>query len=209
MQKSKEGPTVRGHRSGIMKESMKRAGASLMVLCLMTAMSVMIAGCGGGGGGGVSSQVVSGVAATGAPLAGEARIKDSSNREKTTVIGSDGSFAFDVTDMKGPFILRATGHADGTAHTLQSFADNPGTANINPLANAAVAMAAGVDDPAEVYERPDRDRLNKIRADLPASVAEILDKLKPLLRKFNADNSDPVREPTGRTTPISTVCSKM
>lgn len=70
----------------------------------------MLASCGGGGSQGVSSEVVSGVAATGAPLAGEATIKDSSTpvQEKKTVIGSDGSFAFDVTDMQGPFILRAT-----------------------------------------------------------------------------------------------------
>ena len=184
---------MRGHGRGIMKEFMKRAGASITAFCLLTAVSVMIAGCGGGGGEGVSSQVVSGVAATGAPLAGEAKIKDSSNREKTTVIGSDGSFAFDVTDMKGPFILRATGHADGEAHTLQSFADNPGTANINPLANAVVASAAGVDDPAKIFESPDRDKLNKIKDGLPAAVAEILDKLKPLLRKFNAETRDPVK----------------
>ena len=174
---------------------MKRAGASIAVLFLLT-MSVMIAGCGGGGGGeGVSSQTVSGVAATGAPLVGEARIKDSSTpaKEKTTVIGNDGSFAFDVSDMTGPFILRATGYADGERHTLQSFADNPGTCNINPLTNAVVANAAGEDDPEEVYERPDRDRLNRIGHNLPVSMAEILDKLKPLLRKYNADNSDPVR----------------
>ncbi len=187
---------MRGHGRGVMKGLMKRAGASVTMLCLLTMSIMVISGCGGGSGGeGVSSQVVSGVAATGAPLAGEARIKDSSSptREKTTVIGSDGSFAFDVSDMQGPFILRATGHADGKAHSLQSFADNPGIANINPLANAAVASAAGVDDPAEVFERPDRDRLNRIKTDLPASVAEILDKLKPLLKKYNADDRDPVR----------------
>ena len=185
---------MQGHGRGIRKGLMKRAGASIAALCLLT-MSVMIAGCGGGGGEGVSSQTVSGVAATGSPLVGEAKIKDSSTpaQEKTTVIGSDGSFAFDVSDMTGPFILRATGHADGETHTLLSFADNPGTANINPLTNAVVASAAGVDDPAEVYERPDHDRLNKIGHNLRASIAEILDKLKPLLRKYNADNSDPVR----------------
>ncbi len=119
MQQSKEGPTMQGHGRGIRKGLMKRAGASIAVLCLLT-MSVMIAGCGGGGGEGVSSQTVSGVAATGAPLVGEAKIKDSSTptQEKTTVIGSDGSFAFDVSDMTGPFILRATGQADGETHTL-------------------------------------------------------------------------------------------
>ena len=134
---------MRGHGRGVRKGLMKRAGASIAVLCLL-AMSVMIAGCGGGGGEGVSSQTVSGVAATGSPLVGEAKIKDSSTptQEKTTVIGSDGSFAFDVSDMTGPFILRATGQADGETHTLLSFADNPGTANINPLTNAVVASAA-------------------------------------------------------------------
>ena len=186
---------MRGHGRGIRKGLMKRAGASIAVLFLLT-MSAMIAGCGGGGGGeGASSQTVSGVAATGSPLVGEAKIKDSSTptQEKTTVIGSDGSFAFDVSDMTGPFILRATGHADGETHTLLSFADNPGTANINPLTNAVVASAAGEDNPEVVYERPDRDRLNKIGRNLRSSKAEILDKLKPLLIKYNADNSDPVR----------------
>jgi hypothetical protein len=185
---------MRGHGRGIMKWLMKQAGASITLLCLLT-IGVMIDGCSGGGGGGVSSQVVSGVAATGAPLAGEVKIKDSSTpaREKTTVIGSDGFFALDVTDMKGPFILRATGRADGAAHTLYSFADSPGTANINPLTNAAVASAAGVDDPAKIFESPDREKLNKIKDFLPASVAEILEKLKPLLRKFNAENRDPVK----------------
>ncbi len=195
MQKSFEGPIMHGHGRVVIKRLVERTGVSITILFCLLTMSVMIAGCGGGGGEGVSSQVVSGVAATGAPLAGEAKIKDSSTpvREKTTVIGNDGSFAFDVTDMNGPFILRATGHADGKAYTLHSFADGPGTANINPLTNAAVASAAGVDDPAKIFEHPDRDKLNKIKADLPASVAEILGKLKPLLRKFSADNSDPVR----------------
>jgi hypothetical protein len=186
---------MRGHGRGIMKGLMKQARASITVLCLL-AMGVMIAGCGGGGGGeGVSSEVVSGVAATGAPLAGEVKIKDSSTPalEKTTVIDSDGFFAFDVTDMKRPFILRATGRADGEAHTLHSFAENPGTANINPLTNAAVASAAGVDDPAKIFDNPDHEKLNKIKARLSASVAEVLGKLKPLLRKFNAENRDPVR----------------
>jgi hypothetical protein len=187
---------MRGHGRGIlnMKGLMQQVGASITLLCLLT-MGIMIAGCSGGGGEGVSSQVVSGVAATGAPLAGEVKIKDSSTppREKTTVIDSDGFFAFDVTDMTGPFILRATGHADGEAHTLYSFADNPGIANINPLTNVAVASAAGVDDPATIFNSPDRKILNKIKDCLTASVAEVLDKLKPLLKKFNAENKDPVR----------------
>ncbi len=185
---------MRGPGRGVMKGLMKRAGASTTALCLLTVMSVMIAGCGGGGGEGVSSQVVSGVAATGAPLAGEAKIKDSSTpaREKTTVIGSDGSFAFDVTDMKGPFILRATGHADGVAQKLHSFADNPGTANINPFTNAIVAIAADGDDPDEVFDRPNKNILEKIKAGVPGAIEKLLKKLRPLLRRYNADTDDPI-----------------
>ena len=127
MQKTLREPAMRGQGKGVSEGLMKRAGASVTLLSLLI-MSLLIAGCGGGGGEGVSSSVVSGVAAVGAPLAGEARIKDSSNREKRTVIGNDGSFAFDVSDMTGPFILQARGDADGESHTLQSFADNAGIA---------------------------------------------------------------------------------
>ena len=194
MQKKLEGSTMRGSGRGVMRGSMKRAGASIMALCLMAALSLMIAGCGGGGGEGVSSQVVSGVAATGAPLAGEAKIKDSSSpaREKTTVIGGDGTFAFDVTDMKGPFILRAAGNVDGTAVRMLSFAEGPGTANINPFTNAIVAMAAQGDDPDEVFNRPNRNLLEKIKAGVPGAIEKLLKKLRPLLRRYNADTDDPI-----------------
>jgi predicted phage tail protein len=183
---------MRDHGKGVMEGLIKRTGASITLLCLL-ALSLLIAGCGGGGGEGVSSSVVSGVAAVGAPLAGEARIKDSSNREKRTVIGNDGSFAFDVSDMTGPFILQARGNADGESHTLQSFADNTGIANINPLANAAVASAAEGDDPEEIFGKPDKEKLHKIKSGLPSALEKLLRKLRPLLRRYDADGDDPIR----------------
>jgi hypothetical protein len=158
-------------------------------------VSLFLAGCGGGGEG-VSSQVVSGVAATGAPLAGQVKIKDSSTftREKATVIANDGSYALDVSDMNAPFVLQATGTANRISYTLHSFANGPGTANINPLSNAAVASAAGVSDPAQVYEHPDSATLQKIKDNLSHAVTELQDALKPLLQNFSADNNDPVKD---------------
>ena len=147
------------------RKLVQRMSAAITFLSLLI-LGLMLASCGGGGNQGVSSEVVSGVAATGAPLAGEATIKDSSTpaREKKTVIGSDGSFAFDVSDMRGPFILRATGSAGGEMHTLQSFADGPGTANINPLTNAVVANAAEVDDPEELYDNCDKESFKRSKS---------------------------------------------
>ena len=143
-----------GQVTDVVLEPLKRAGATITALGLLL-IGTLIAGCGSGGGGdgaGVSPQVVSGVAATGAPLAGQVTLRDSSSvrKDKVTVIANDGSFSIDVADMQGPFILKATGTADGVSRTMFSFADKPGTANINPLSTVAVASAAGVDDPATV-----------------------------------------------------------
>jgi fibronectin type 3 domain-containing protein len=190
-----DGPAQRGRvRVRGVTKSLEKTHAVITVLYLL-AISLIFAGCGGGGGSeGVSSQTVSGVAAAGAPLAGEVKIKDSSTpaKEKTTVIASDGSFALDVTDMKAPFILQAEGSADGETYRLHSFADGAGTANINPLANAAVADAAEVDDPAEVYEKHDVEKLEKIRSNLPRAIADLLQKIKPLLKRYDVDSENPI-----------------
>src|SRR6266702_3937599 len=164
-----------------------------LALMILSALSLSLAGCGGGGNG-LSSQVVSGVASVGATLSGQVSLKDASTtpKVKTTVIGSDGSYAIDVTDMKGPFIVEAAGSAGGTSYTLHSYADGPGTANVNPLSDAAVANAAGVDDPSQVFKNPDMAVLQKISSQLHISVATLLAKLQPLLMQYGAENQDPI-----------------
>lgn len=175
--------------AGILERAGTTAGA---LLCLLT-VALILTGCGGGGGG-VSSQVVSGVASVGTPLAGQVTIRDAGTpaHEKTTVIGNDGSFALDVTDLKAPFVLKASGNVNGVNYTLYSFAGQPGTANINPLSNVAVADAAGADDPATVFDSSDPDTLNRVKSGLSRAVAELLTKLKPLLVKYSADSDDPI-----------------
>jgi len=178
----------------------RRAGTAVTLLGVF-ALSVFVASCGdsGGGGGGegtsVSSQVVSGVAATGAPLAGQVTLRDSSpaRKDKATSVGTDGSFAIDVSDMSMPYILKATGTVDGVSRTLYSFADNSGVANINPLSSVALASAAGVDDPAEAFEKSDSAALEKIKSGMPVAIATLQEKLKPLLIAFNATGTNPVK----------------
>ena len=190
--------------------ALRKGRTSIVSVFALLAIASLLASCGGGGDGssspsgggtssssgssGVSTEVVGGVASGSAPLAGQVTIQDSSTpaQKKSTVIASDGSYALDVSGMKGPFVLEAAGRANGTDYKLYSFAEAPGTANINPLASAVVAHAAGVKDPEEVYKNPDHDTLDRVKSRLPQTIAEFLAKLKPLLVKYSAENDDPI-----------------
>uniref|UniRef100_C6DZ69 Cytochrome c family protein n=1 Tax=Geobacter sp. (strain M21) TaxID=443144 RepID=C6DZ69_GEOSM len=165
---------------------------AVLYLFLMT----VIAGCGGGGGS-QSAEVVSGVAAVGAPLAGQVTLKDSSAqpREKSAAIDQDGNFAFDVTGMTAPFIMQAKGSAGGTNHTLHSLAKGSGRANINPLSDLIVASAAGVSDPATAYADPDPAHLRQTGANLAAASTTVLAKLQPLMAQFGVSGIDPITAP--------------
>jgi mono/diheme cytochrome c family protein len=189
----------RSHASIAAAQLLKRARTAIATLGVLM-IGALIAGCGssgGGGGAGVSSQTVSGVAATGSPLVGQVTLRDSSpvRKDKVTIIANDGSFSIDVSDMQGPFLLKASGTADGVSRTLFSFSDKPGTANVNPLSSVAVASAAGVDDPATVFDKPDPATLEKIRSAMSGSVATLQSKLKPLLDGFSVASADPVKDP--------------
>lgn len=175
-----------------MKELFKTSVTALTLFALL-AVVFALSGCGGGGSGGLSSQVVSGTASVGAPLAGEVNLKDASAtpQVRTTVIGSDGSYAIDVTGMTAPFILQATGNAAGTNYTLHSFAQGTGTTNINPLSEAIVASAVG-GDASDAYDHSDGDKLNRIGSNLQAVVTTILSKLQPLLQQYNAQHTNPI-----------------
>ena len=159
----------------------------------LMALGLMLGGCGGGSGG-LSSQVVSGTAAVGAPLSGQVYLKDSStpSQEKSALIGSDGSFAIDVTSLKAPFVLQAQGTAAGASFKLNSYADGTGTANINPLSDAIVASAAGVDDPSQAFDNAGADNNKKIGNNIANAVTTILTKLQLLLQQYSADHTNPI-----------------
>lgn len=175
-----------------MTKLVKRSFAAITAVSLMT-LGLMIAGCGGGSGG-VSSEVVSGTAAVGAPLSGQVSLKDSASppQQKSTVIASDGTFSIDVTGMKAPYVLQANGSADGVTYKLNSFSEGSGTANINPLSDVIVASAAGDDNPSDVYEHSDSDKNHKIKTNLAKTVSILLNKLEPLLKQYSANHTNPI-----------------
>lgn len=172
----------------------------------MLSIGLALSGCGSGGGEvstqissisdgeTLSSQIVSGTVSAGAPLAGQVSIKDASAtpQVKTTVIGNDGSFAFDVSDMTAPYILQAKGSVDGKEYSLHSYAEGPGDVSVSPLSNAVLASAAEVEDPEDAYEKSDSPTHSKIRLNLSRTVDTILIKLQVLIERYSADHTRPI-----------------
>ena len=78
---------------------------------------------------------LSGVAATGAPIASATiTLKDKNGFIKTGVTGTDGKYSFDITGMTAPFLLKVpSGPAD-----LYSVATSSGTANVHPYTDLII-----------------------------------------------------------------------
>lgn len=188
-----------------MKHLVKRSFTSITAFSLMTA-GLMLAGCNGSGGttasgtptnsGASSAKVVSGIAAVGEPMSGQVDLRDSSSpsKQRSTVIDKNGLFAIDVTGMKAPFILQGNGSARAQSYKLHSFAEGTGVANINPLSNAMVASASETGDSEEAYNHPDSDKMEKMRDHIQISVGDLLVKIRPLLKRFNADGHHPMKD---------------
>lgn len=169
--------------------------ALTLLLTALLASSLLLNGCNSANGE-PSAQVVKGTAAVGTPLSGQVTLKDSSatTESKRTVIGPDGTFAFDVTNMKAPFILQADGRANGSSYRLNSFAEKAGIANVNPLTDILVASAADGEDANDIFIHPDTVKLEKIRQRIDTSTADLMEKLGPLARIFSAGGKDPIKD---------------
>ncbi|OGP66871.1 MAG: hypothetical protein A2W27_08485 [Deltaproteobacteria bacterium RBG_16_44_11] len=142
-----------------------------------------------------SPSFVSGVAAAGAPISGNAYLKDSTNTTIGPVsIGADGSFSFDVTGLTPPFYLFAMGSVGSTPYSLYSVTTSSGgIANINPLTNVIVVAAAGGIDPASVYNNPTAYSVTE--ENLDKAITDLRTLLGPLLAEYDAENIDPVSDP--------------
>lgn len=160
---------------------------------LLLATMLALSACGGGGDSGQTPPpvavtpltTVSGIAAAGAPLQGTIIIKDGFNNLKATGIKADGSFSFDVSQMKAPFMLRAQGDANGTSYVLHAAAtdaDGNGHFNVTPLSELIVARAVG-QSPAQFYAAANFSQLGKTQLDqqeaaLQARIQPLLDAAK-------------------------------
>lgn len=151
---------------------------------LAAAIALALAGCGGGGGDEVANEqptVISGVAATGAPLAGA----------KVTMTDAAGTSVCDTTaDAKGayrctlprgaaaPFALKAS----TVDHTLYSSAPAAasGTINLTPLTTLMVAKLAPNGNPAEFAAAMRND------PQLPAKIEAVADEVRKLIAPLQA-----------------------
>ncbi|PHV09547.1 hypothetical protein CSQ89_21155 [Chitinimonas sp. BJB300] len=123
----------------------------------LCASALALTACGGGGSDTPSTnkpsappatplKTVSGVAAASYPLVGKISIRDSAGKVKTQALQAGGSFSFDVSEMKSPFMLRASGEATDepfVLHAAATNADGDGHYNVNPITDLIVAKAVG------------------------------------------------------------------
>ncbi len=172
------------------------------VFCgIVLAVSIgIMSACGGGGGVTTSTSgnnasptaiSVSGVAATGAPIYnGTITVTDVTGHTKTGTTDSAGHFNIDVTGLSPPFLAKvAFTDSTGTARSFYSYCGAAGTANINPLSNAAVAIASGTATPAF-----NAATQTAIKNGIAAALTTLQTKLATLLGQFGAGTANPITD---------------
>jgi hypothetical protein len=163
--------------------------------CILSLLVLVLAGCSGSNTS--NPPTVSGVAAAGSVLVGTVYLKDSSvpAKELSMSIAADGSFLFDLSGMTAPYILKATGTANGRTFTLYSFAPTAGIANINPLSSLAVTLAYGNFVVPVFYNSPDHAKMLVIKNSLSSAIANVQAALRPTLTRFGAEEVNFVFDP--------------
>lgn len=166
-----------------------RSGVKVIVTSLAAlALSLSLGGCSDyGGTGPAAAKMVTGIAATGAPVVGAVTLKDSSPtpRELTAPTASDGSFSFHVAGLTPPFILRTTANT-----RLYSLASDSGTANLTPLTTMALVQAAAGADLDALYERPLQADIKAVASRMPEAVQAVHIALAPLMETFGCESTD-------------------
>ena len=168
----------------------KKAFTILMAWTVM--LGLMLGGCGAKdiSLSSVPPQILKGVAASGAPIQGTVTLKDASvpSRALTTSTAADGSFSLNVKGLAAPFMLTVTWTDSAGTNQLFSFADGPGTANINPFSNAAFAAAANA-DPATLPADPNPSLSRSISTHHASSVETLYTKLSPMFERYGTQQN--------------------
>lgn len=137
-----------------MKLTLKQLSLAIVGAGLLT-----IYGCGGGGSSAAPSNVTttfSGVAATGAALAGATvNINCAAGSGSTTTNPTDGSYSVDIKNITLPCVLRATSSDNTTVlysvTSATATSSNTQVANITPLTQLLVASLTG-GEPKDFFE---------------------------------------------------------
>jgi hypothetical protein len=184
--------------------------ANTLFFFVVTLM-LMVAGCGSSDSPTASTATnasqskVFGVASLGTTAASTVIVKDSSvpTQEKTAVLRSNGSYTADISGLKAPFILKASGTDEtGGNIVLYSVSANGGHANINEISDLAVTVAASADanaagrEMSETWSNNNDD--NHRRADNFDSVINSLRTvLAPLFALYNITGNPVTDEDDG------------
>ena len=165
---------------------------------LLLATIAFLSACGGGSSSQTPTQlpatVVSGIAATGAPIQGTVTLKDRDGLTRGPVAtGSDGSFSFEVTGLAPPFVLKAEWTSGLQTQALFAVATQAGTVHINPLSNLALAFATGA-DPVAVFGASDAPPDTAAISDttMAAAVGQMKTLLTPLLNDYGITEFNPL-----------------
>ena len=134
---------------------------ALRLSALFAAATIVLSGCGSGGDDNPpaptppsppapSSTTLSGVVASGAAVPGATvviRDADGATADVRATAGNDGSYTADVTSLRAPLLVSATGTLNGETVSLAAVvasvtAAAGNTANVTPLTNAVAALVA-------------------------------------------------------------------
>lgn len=122
-----------------------------LVVSIIFAFSALIlmSGCSSSEDSTPASAILTGTAATGAPIDGTVYVRDAKGVEKSVATAADGSFTLDVPDMTPPYLLKIT---PSSGPELYSFASKNGqTVNLTPTTNLAMFLAYGKKDLNDLY----------------------------------------------------------
>lgn len=161
------------------------------LVALPILISTLIVGCGGGGGSGSgggtpTATTLTGVAASGAALAG-ARVsaKDVNGIERIADTSDDGSYELNLSGTTGPYVLRAIS-MDGSEYFSAALAsDLGGIVNITPLTSIIVADATNM-DPKVLYGSYGSPSAAALTANLAASITNLVSALAPVASAVGA-----------------------
>ncbi len=135
-----------------------------------------------------SSVVLTGVALKDTPVVGTISLSDSSLPTQTrTVASEDGTFSFDVVALTPPFLLKAESASEPEAAPLYTAAQPGGTADINPLTDAAVR--ASEDNLDEAFAESDVHVRQRIYEAFVAALAQLQGALAPLWSRYEIDDA--------------------
>jgi hypothetical protein len=147
-------------------------------LFAMLSCFLLLAACGGGTTPAVN-QKVTGTASEGSVIANKTvKLKDANGTlaaDATT--STSGLYSIDVTGLTAPYLVTVT----GSNGTYVSLAPSAGTANINPITTAVVALAAANSDVSALFTNLTHEQIANINANYISKEAQVTTSLQSAL----------------------------